>query len=503
VTLGASIPDPALVVVIGPSGAGKSTWAAGRYRRQEVVSSDALRGVVGSGEHDLDASSDAFAVLDAIVEARLRRGLTTVVDSLGFDVSRRLEMLDRARAAGLPAVAVLFTTSPALCRERNRARDRPVPATVLDGQFARMRVVRAEVDAEGWDTVTEAEGAPLDVAQARGEIEPAHAKGSAAAARDQEERPTQLGFVLQISRFPWDEDPAAWLEQVASAAVEAGFEGIALMDHLIQIPQVGRAWDAIPEPYVTLGMLAGVMQARSTPLRLGTLVTPATFRAPGIVAKSIATLDVLTGGRAFCGIGAGWWEREHLAYGLPFPPVGERMDRLEVAIETMRALWSPGTKAYAGRRVDLPETTLYPRPAADIPVIVGGGGERRTLEIAARLGDGCNVSSRLETLDHKLAVLRQHCVDAGRDPDDIAITVLDVPIVGADREAVAAKIERLRGRTPAPAYARHHHAGVPTHQIGRYRMLADRGVSTVFVSLPDLSGPDEVHQFGPIMAAFR
>jgi alkanesulfonate monooxygenase SsuD/methylene tetrahydromethanopterin reductase-like flavin-dependent oxidoreductase (luciferase family) len=232
-------------------------------------------------------------------------------------------------------------------------------------------------------------------------------------------------------------------------------------------------------------------------------VTPATFRAPGIVAKSIATLDVLTGGRAFCGIGAGWWEREHLAYGLPFPPVGARMNQLEVAIETMRALWSPGTKAYAGRRVDLPETTLYPRPAADIPVIVGGGGERRTLEIAARLGDGCNVSSRLETLDHKLAVLREHCRDAGRDPDDVAITVLDVPIVGADRESVAGKIERLRGRTPAPEYAIHHHAGVPTHQIGRYRLLADRGVSTVFVSLPDLSGPDGVHQFAPILAAFR
>ena len=153
--------------------------------------------------------------------------------------------------------------------------------------------------------------------------------------------------MLQLSRFPWGEDPAGWLRSMALAADEAGFAGLAVMDHLIQIPQVDRAWEPIAEPWVTLGLVAGL----DTRLRLGTLVTPVTFRPAGITAKAAATLDALTGGRAFVGVGAGWWDREHAAYGLPFPPARERLDALEAAIETMRALWAAGTKAYAGERV--------------------------------------------------------------------------------------------------------------------------------------------------------
>ena len=115
----AAIPDPALVVLIGPAGSGKSTWAARRYRPQEVISADLLRSVVGSGEHDLEASADAFALLDQIVAARLGRGLTTVVDTLGQDAARRRGQLELARRAGLPAVAVLLTASAAVCRQRN------------------------------------------------------------------------------------------------------------------------------------------------------------------------------------------------------------------------------------------------------------------------------------------------------------------------------------------------------------------------------------------------
>jgi alkanesulfonate monooxygenase SsuD/methylene tetrahydromethanopterin reductase-like flavin-dependent oxidoreductase (luciferase family)/predicted kinase len=490
-----AIPDPALVVLIGPAGAGKSTWAATRYRPQEVVSADQLRSVVGSGEHDLEASGDAFALLDQIVAARLRRGLTVVVDTLGQDAARRRAQRELARQAGLPAVAVLLGTSPAVCRQRNRARDHRVPAAVLDAQLRRMRSVAAEVAAEGWDVVLHASEASSG-GSAR--VEPAHSPGAGQAGDDQRQRPAQLGFVLQISRFLWGDDPAGWLASVAGAAAEAGFEGIALMDHLIQIPQAGRAWEPIPEPWVTLGMLAGL----TTGLRLGTLVTPATFRAPGILAKTVATLDVLSGGRAFCGIGAGWWDREHAAFGLPFPAAAGRLDQLERTIETMRALWQPGTKAYAGQRVSLPETTCYPRPAAPVPIIVGGSGERRTLRIAASLGDGCNLPSDLETLDRKLAVLRSHCQEAGRDPDQVQVTVLDIPVVGRDREQAGAIVERLRGRTAAAVFARRHHAGLPADHVGRYRQLAERGVRTVFVSLPDLAGPDDVLRLAPVVAAF-
>jgi alkanesulfonate monooxygenase SsuD/methylene tetrahydromethanopterin reductase-like flavin-dependent oxidoreductase (luciferase family)/predicted kinase len=485
-----ALPDPALVVLVGASGAGKTAWALARYRPEEVVSSDRLRGVVGSGEHDLDASADAFALLDQIVAARVKRGLTTVVDTLGLDQGRRRAQLGLARRAGLPAVAVLFDTEPAVCRRRNADRDRGVPAAVLDGQLRRMPGAARELAAEGWDLVAR---------PAEAVIEPAHSPGSRRAAADQADRPARLGFVLQISRFPWQDDPPGWLAAVAGAAGQAGLDGIALMDHLIQIPQVDRAWEPIPEPWVTLGLLAGVAPG----LRLGTLVTPVTFRAPGILAKTVATLDVLTGGRAFCGIGAGWWDREHAAFGLPFPPAAARLDQLETAIETLRALWQPGTRAYRGTRVSLPETTCYPRPLSRVPVIVGGGGERRTLRIAARLGDGCNLPASLDVLDRKLPVLRGHCHEAGRDPAEVAVTVLDTPVIGEDRGHCAAIVERLRGRTPAATFAARHHAGTAADHIGRYRLLAERGVATVFVALPDLAGPQDVLRLAPVAAAFR
>src|SRR3984957_1737785 len=153
----APIPDPALVVLAGPSGSGKSVWAAEHYRPQEVVSSDRLRAVVGSGEHDLDASADAFALLDQIVAARLRRGLTAVVDTLGLDPARRRGYLELARSNGLPAVVVLIDTDAAQCRRRNRARDQSVPAGVLEDQLQRMRAAGEKIRGEGGDVVTTAQ----------------------------------------------------------------------------------------------------------------------------------------------------------------------------------------------------------------------------------------------------------------------------------------------------------------------------------------------------------
>ena len=455
---GAAVPDPALVVLVGPAGSGKSAWAAARYRPQEVVSSDQLRAVVGSGEHDLEASADAFTLLDQIVAARVRRGLTTVIDTLGLDPARRRGYLDLARRHGLASVAVVFDTDPAECRRRNRARDQRRARRRARRAAAADADAVADIPAEGWDLILAAgrhsahPGDPADP-EPSAHLEPSHTPGARSAAHEQRRRPVRLGFVLQLSRFGWDDRPGrpvGWLAAVARNAADAGLQGIALMDHLIQIPQVGRAWEPIPEPWVTLGMLAGLQPD----LRLGTLVTPVTFRAPGILAKTVATLDALSGGRAFCGIGAGWWAREHAAFGLPFPPAPDRLDRLEAAIETLRALWQPGTKAYQGERVSLPETTCYPRPVSPIPVIVGGSGEKRTLRIAARLGDGCNLPSDLGELDRKLAVLREHCLQAGRDPAEVEITVLDVPVIGRDREHAASLVEQLRGRTSAAAFAR-------------------------------------------------
>jgi alkanesulfonate monooxygenase SsuD/methylene tetrahydromethanopterin reductase-like flavin-dependent oxidoreductase (luciferase family)/predicted kinase len=463
------------VVLIGPAGSGKSHFAATHYRRHEIVSTDELRSVLGSGEHDLPATAEAFAILDVIVISRLKRGLTTVVDTLGMDRGLRRLWMERARQAGLPAVAVVVDTPARETRRRNADRAYVVPADALNQQLRRFQEVRTELDEEGWDVIhVVTPDAPA----------PAPAPVPVTSPTEDRRSSQGLRVFLQLSRFPWGEDPGGWLRSMALAADQSGFAGLAVMDHLIQIPQVDRAWEPIPEPWVTLGLVAGL----DTGLELGTLVSPITFRPAGITAKAAATLDALTGGRAFVGVGAGWWDREHAAYGIPFPPARQRLDALEAGIETMRALWAPGTKAAAG----LPETTSYPRPVGRIPVVVGGNGERRTLRIAARLGDACNLPSDVERLDHKLAVLRQHLDAVGRPYDDLEVTVLDLPVVGADREDVWARVERHRGRTPAAAYAKKKHAGTVAQQRDRWAGLVQRGVGTVFVSTPDLNGPDDV-----------
>jgi alkanesulfonate monooxygenase SsuD/methylene tetrahydromethanopterin reductase-like flavin-dependent oxidoreductase (luciferase family)/predicted kinase len=470
------LPDPAVVVLVGPSGAGKSTWANARYARNEVLASDGLRAVVGSGEHDLEATKDAFALLDAILAARIRRRLTTVVDSLGLEPIRRRGYLAAARSAGLPAVAVVFGIDADECRRRNRARDRPIPAANLAAQLRRMTDVQREIAEEGWDVVLRPSSSTSRLVTPEPVVEP--------------RRPGPepgLRFILQISRFPWGDDPAAWLSSVALTAAQAGFAGIALMDHLIQIPQVGRAWDPIPQPWVTLGLLAGL----PVRLRLGTLVSPVTFHAAGVLAKTVATLDALTGGRAFCGLGVGWWAREHAAFDVPFPPATQRLELLARCIETMRALWRPGTKPYVGDRVTLPETTCYPRPVGEIPIIVGGTGPR-VLRIAGQLADGCNVPSDPAVVDRAVAAM-----DGGE------VTVLDVPLIGRDRGEVATLVERLRGRTPAASFARRHHAGTLAAHITRMAHLQQQGVHTVFLALPDLAGTDQVEQVTPLVAAFR
>jgi alkanesulfonate monooxygenase SsuD/methylene tetrahydromethanopterin reductase-like flavin-dependent oxidoreductase (luciferase family) len=222
-----------------------------------------------------------------------------------------------------------------------------------------------------------------------------------------------------------------------------------------------------------------------------------TFRAPGITAKAAATLSALTGGRSFLGLGAGWWEREHAAYGLDLPPPSARLDAVEAAIETMRALWASGTKEYDGRRVSLPETTCYPRPAGPIPILLGGSGAR-TLRIAGRMADGINVWSDLDALDARIATAREAASAAGRDPAELRVTVLDQPVIGTDRDDTWSRVERLRGRTAAAAYAKRTNAGTPADQRDRYGALADRGVDTVFVAVADLDRADDVARLAPL-----
>ncbi|HEY7704911.1 MAG TPA: TIGR03560 family F420-dependent LLM class oxidoreductase [Acidimicrobiia bacterium] len=488
----ASIPEPALVMLVGPSGAGKSTWAAAHFRPEEVVSSDRLRSLVGSGESDQDASADAFAILDMMVAARIGRRLSVVVDTLGLDAERRQRHRQLAAEAGMSAVLVRFDTPAAVCRQRNRGKAIPVPEKVLTSQLRRFAQL-GDLVGEGWDLVVQAGSV---------ELEPSHTPGVAQAARRQVEHQRAFDFYLYLSRFNWPGSPEATgerMSQIADAAEEAGFAGIAVMDHLLQIPQVGREWDDMLESYVTLGYLA----AATRRLRIGALVTPVTFRAPLLLAKMVATLDVLSGGRAFCGLGAGWYEREHRLYGLDFPGAGERLDRLEEALVALRLAWGPGSPSAVYGGSDL--TAIgYPRPLqARLPVIVGGGGERRTLALAAKYADACNFGSAPAKLAGRIEALRKHCAASGRDPEEVAVTVLDSTIVGSDRDRVAQLVEVHRPRRQSAAsYSAAIHAGTIDQQIGRYRLLAEAGVSAAFVSMVDLAGPEQVERFRPIVEAF-
>jgi alkanesulfonate monooxygenase SsuD/methylene tetrahydromethanopterin reductase-like flavin-dependent oxidoreductase (luciferase family)/predicted kinase len=479
---GFPIPEPALVWLVGPAGSGKSTWARQTFRSEEIVSTDELRARVGSGTADLDASADAFHVAELIATRRIGRGLTTVIDSLGFDDGLRARLSAAAAAAGLERLIVVFDTPPALCRERNRRRDRSVPAQVLDSQIRHFAQIRSAL-ASGAEHLIEVhtDDDPREP-EMPGATGPPNAGGP--------------GIHLHLGRFP-PANLAATLTDVARSAEGAGFAGISVMDHMIQIPQVGREWDPAPEAMAMLGHLGAVTER----LTLTLLVGNTSLRQTAVFGRQMATLDVLTGGRVVCGLGAGWYATEYQAYGIDFPPAAERLDVLSDTIKAFRGLWGPGGPAIEGERISIPRAIGYPRPAAGtIPIVVGGGGERRTLRIAAEQADGWNVRGNLDVFTRKAAIVAQHCIAVDRDPATLSASVLDVPVLGGDREEVARLVEIHRGRTPASRFAARHHAGVASDHRERYRALITAGVDDIFVAPVDDDLRRAVDRLAPIVA---
>ncbi|MET0149604.1 MAG: TIGR03560 family F420-dependent LLM class oxidoreductase [Acidimicrobiales bacterium] len=486
------LPVPCLVVLVGPSSVGKSTWAAAHFTADEIVSSDRLRAVVGYAEDDLDATEDAFALLDTIVDHRLRRGLTTVVDTLGLDDERRAGYRGVAAEYGVPCVAVGFDLPVEMGRARNRERTHPLPATALKQQFDRWAEVRDRLDGEGFDRVL----TPVSVRQV-----PAHLTEAVSRRAPTEAPPGAVRFGLHVSAFPW-EDIAEGLAITAAAAEAAGFTSLWVMDHVRQIPQVGRDWDPMLEPYTALAWLA----AHTTRVTLGALVTPVTFRNVGLLAKVIATLDLVSGGRARCGLGLGWYEREHTAYGWAFPPVPDRYALLEDALEALPKLWGPGAKPFEGRSLHLPETIGYPRPLQErVPILVGGGGERRTLRLAARYADAVNIMGSSGVVRRKIAALHRHLDDLDRDHGEVSVTHLAPTLVGVDHHQLDGLVDGLRPRRQSPvAYRAAVNAGTVEDQVDRVHELVAAGVTEVIVSLPDLGqdGTAPVDRWAPIVAAF-
>jgi probable F420-dependent oxidoreductase len=483
-------------VLIGPVASGKSTWAAEHFARDQVVSSDALRAVVGENEHDLRASADAFAVLDDVVTRRLRRRLTTVIDTLGLDPDARAKWRQVAHDAGVACVAVLFDTPPAECRRRNAARPVAVPADVVGNQLRRWPAIRDAVRAEPWDAML----APQPVV-----VVPASLKQRQRQATPSSP-PAAVGIRigLHLSSFDWPggrEKFAEHVRSIASAAELAGVDQLWMMDHLRQIPQVGAPWADMPEPYTTLAWLAAATER----VRLGVLVSPAFRHQPVTLAKQVATLDVLSAGRAMCGLGVGWFAQEYAAAGIDFPSLDRRYAHLEDALQALPLLWGKGAPRFEGKTVTICETLCYPRPLQEhVPIVVGGSGERRTLRLVARYADGCNLFGEADAVASKLAVLARHCDEIGRDVTEIDVSHLSTVLIGRDRDELATTVDRLRPkRTGAERYARDTNAGTVEDHYERAMRLIEAGVRTLIVRLVDVSERGAIERLGMLIERLR
>lgn len=248
---------------------------------------------------------------------------------------------------------------------------------------------------------------------------------------------------LHLPDFTYPDGPqylARDLALVATRAEEAGFDRVSVMDHLFQIHMVGPPEHEMLEAYTTLGYLA----AKTSTVRLLTLVTGCVYRPPGLLAKAVTTLDVLSGGRAMLGLGAAWNEEEAKGLGLPFPPTAERFEHLEETLQICRQMFEGRDEPFEGHHHQLARTLNSPPPLTKPrpPILVGGSGEQKTLRLVAKYADACNLFNSPE-LPHKLEVLRRHCEEVGRDYDEIEKTVLYNFDVGPNGEGATRVVEEL------------------------------------------------------------
>jgi F420-dependent oxidoreductase-like protein len=308
---------------------------------------------------------------------------------------------------------------------------------------------------------------------------------------------------LHVPNFNWpDTPPDAFFErlvEIATTAESSGFSSISMMDHLHQIPPVGPPENWMMEGNTILAALA----ARTSSIHLGLLVGGVTYRNPALVAKLTTTIDIISGGRAVLGIGAGWFEGEHVAYGFDFPPLKERFERLEDALNITRMMFTQDVSSYSGKHYRVENALNNPKPIrGDIPILVGGSGERKTLRFVAKYADGSNLFGDVERVKHLLGVLEGHCSDAGRDMGEITKTRMGRLYVASTHEAAEAKLAPVLKRAPDPDRARAEaFVGEPDAIAEQVQVYLDAGLDGVTISIPDVYDLETVALAGETLGA--
>ena len=301
-----------------------------------------------------------------------------------------------------------------------------------------------------------------------------------------------IKFGLQVPSFTFtnrkQENIYRVAESIAQTAEEVGFDSFWFMDHIFQNDSVALETDPILECWTGIAAIA----AATRRIKIGTLTTCNQFRQPSLLAKIGATVDVVSNGRLIMGIGAGWWEKEHRAYGIPFYPTGERLQRLEESIQIIKAMWTQEQATFIGRHYQVKDALCSPKPVQKPhpPFLVGGGGEKVTLRIVAKYAAMSNLAfGTPELIRGKVEVLRQHCKNVGRNPGEIVVSMLCPVVMGRDQRDVERKISALPG-APAQERARKRGlTGTPQQITEGLKRLVEAGVSYFVVSFPD---PDDL-----------
>ena len=314
-----------------------------------------------------------------------------------------------------------------------------------------------------------------------------------------------LGFQIPNYTFPGVTNDKLFehVVMLATTAEKAGFDSVWVMDHFYQLPNIGPRTDPMLEGYATLTGIA----ARTRKVRLGTLVTGVTYRNPAFLAKEVTTLDIVSSGRAVLGLGAAWNEDEHRGYGYDFPPVGERISRLEEALQICRAMFREEAPTFEGRYYQIRGALNFPKPVQPNgpPIMIGGGGEQRTLKLVAQYADMSNIFGDPTMIRHKLDVLKRHCEAAGRDPNSIIKTRLGSLIIRkSDAEAQRLYqqvldrpgIDKERVRTSFTA-------GSPERVAEEAQKFLDAGLDGLIFNMPHMEDPEAIELAGQTLAGLR